>query len=102
MATTAPRRRRRTTTAPAAKPTRSFSEFGGGRKNTPGTICPRCKENEKAGNVGVRLNERMEEGGNMRQVTSRHISFCESCCIEVYEQLVGELEGEANGSSDED
>lgn len=102
MATTSRTRRRRTTgAAPAAAKERSFADYGTKRVNTPGNICPRCKENEKAGNVGVRMNEKTEEGGNMRQVTSRHIQFCEPCCIAVYEELVGGLESEGGTNGDD-
>ena len=94
MATTSRRRRQRTASS-AAKPQRTFSELQTAPQTNSGRTCPRCGENEKAGNVGVRLNKR--EGGQTKQVTSRHIAMCESCCIEVYEELAGRLQDSANG-----
>ena len=90
---------RRTRTRSAAKPatTKSFADFDNGRTQQNGSLCPRCRESKRDGNVGIRLNR--TEGGRYKQLTSRSIAMCETCCIEVYEDLMKTLESEANQSS---
>lgn len=77
---------------------RSFEEFGNGDGN--GNSCPRCQENAKAGAVNIRLHKMMPDSSSrFKQVTSRQVSLCEPCSVEVYEAVVALLNSETNGGT---
>lgn len=71
---------------------RSFKDLE--KKTVEKGICPRCELNETAGRVQVRIQA---YGGRPRRpgkvMTSRSISLCEECCVEVYEILEEVLGG---------
>lgn len=78
---------------------KTFEDISNGGSVARG-MCPRCGVEAKAGQVQIRLSE-FKDGDPSRytQITSRAITMCETCSVEVYEELVGTLNAEGNGGS---
>lgn len=62
--------------------------------------CPRCGAEKNAGSVSVQLQSLTSAGQLDRRVCSRSKSFCEPCCIEVYERALEIMLAEAGEESE--